>query len=124
MSGAVASMPSFTRSGRPSSSFRSSSPSGRTFTACRVSSCTAAMRLMTDGFQILDAHGLELVCGLEAEDLSEKRQLGGEGASQRFRLSESMSFALEREVRVRNPTLPKRVDDRFRLRRRNDLVVE
>ena len=37
-SGAVGSIPSFTRSGRPSASLRSSSPSGRTSTALRVSS--------------------------------------------------------------------------------------
>ena len=35
MSGAVGSIPSLTRSGRPSASFRSSSPSGRTSTALR-----------------------------------------------------------------------------------------
>ena len=38
MSGAVGSMPSLTRSGRPSASFFSSSPTGRTSTAFRVSS--------------------------------------------------------------------------------------
>src|SRR3954470_4321452 len=38
MSGEVTSMPSFTRSGRARASLRSSSPSGRTWTALRVSS--------------------------------------------------------------------------------------
>src|SRR5947209_7692191 len=41
MSGEVTSMPSFTRSGRPSASFCSSAPAGRTSTAFRVSSAIA-----------------------------------------------------------------------------------
>jgi len=41
MSGDVTSMPSFTRSGRPSASFSSKPPLGRTSTALRVSSATA-----------------------------------------------------------------------------------
>src|SRR5919201_422193 len=40
MSGEVTSMPSFTRSGRPSFSFASSPPSGSTWTALRVSSAS------------------------------------------------------------------------------------
>ena len=40
MSGEVTSMPSFTRSGRPSFSFASSPPSGRTSTAFRVRSAS------------------------------------------------------------------------------------
>src|SRR5688572_23155375 len=40
MSGEVTSMPSLTRSGRPSASFASRAPAGRTWTALRVSSAT------------------------------------------------------------------------------------
>ena len=43
MCGAVTSIPSLTRSGRPRASLRSSSPSGRRCTAFRVSSSTAAI---------------------------------------------------------------------------------
>ena len=48
ISGEVTSIPSFTRSGRPRESFRSSSPSGRTFTAFRVSRSTAGPGIAPD----------------------------------------------------------------------------
>src|SRR4051812_36009609 len=44
MSGDVTSIPSFTRSGRPSFSFSSNAPAGRTSTALRVSSATPMAR--------------------------------------------------------------------------------
>src|SRR5512144_1869562 len=44
MSGEVTSMPSLTRNGRPSFSFASSPPSGRTWTALRVSSARPISR--------------------------------------------------------------------------------
>src|SRR6266852_5192165 len=62
MSGAVGSMPSLTRNGRRSSSFRSSSPFGSTSTALRVRSATPiATSLLPDGVELLDLDRHDLV---------------------------------------------------------------
>src|ERR687890_2153544 len=68
MSGDVTSMPSLTRSGRPSASLRSSSPSGRTCTALRVRSASNVL-------EVLDLDRLELVGRLESEKLREGQEV-------------------------------------------------
>src|SRR5690242_13754918 len=93
MSGAVGSIPSFTRSGRPSLSFRSSSPSGRTLTACRVRSAGNVV-------EILDLDRRDVVRELEAEHLRQERRVRLERALLILRLAEAVALALERDVRV------------------------
>src|SRR5476651_487142 len=53
MSGDVTSMPSFTRNGRPSLSFASSPPSGRTSTALRVRSASMAAATLAGALTLL-----------------------------------------------------------------------
>ena len=74
----VTSIPSFTRSGRPSASFRSSAPSGRTLTALRVSALTTsatAIGSVNHVLQVLDRERLELVRRREREDLRHEGQV-------------------------------------------------
>src|SRR5919198_3446811 len=112
MSGDVTSIPSFTRSGRPSASLRSSSPSGRTCTAFRVSSVSNVL-------EILDLDRFQLVGRLEAEDLREEGEVRLERPLRVGRLTEAVALSLERDVRVRNAALPERLDDHLRLCRRH-----
>src|SRR5207244_8762606 len=98
MSGDVASMPSFTRSGRPSFSFRSSSSFGSTSTALRVRSSTAIRgSLSARRFEILDLHRLELVGRLEAEQLPHEGERRLESAPERIRAAETVTLALDRK---------------------------
>src|SRR2546430_2591863 len=125
MSGDVASIPSLTRSGRPSFSLRSSSPFGSTSTAFRVRSASAIRgSLVRRHLEVLDLNRLELVGRLEPEHLAGERQAGLERASLRLGAAESVTFALERDVRVRDAVPLERSGDRLSLRRRHDLVVE
>src|SRR5437870_4158529 len=117
MSGAVGSIPSFTRNGRPSLSLRSSSPSGSTLTACRVSS-------VGNSFEVLDLNRLELVRGLEAEDLSEEREMRLQRAFDVLGLAEAVALSLEGDVRVRDAASGKRRHDHLGLGGQDDLVVE
>src|SRR5262245_1365678 len=117
MCGAETSMPSLTRRGRPRASLRSSSPSGRTWTAFRVSSVDNAV-------EILDLDRLDLAGELEAEDLREEGHMRRERALLVLCLAEAVALAGEGDVRVRNAALLERLDDHLRLRRRDDLVVE
>src|SRR5215210_9292189 len=109
MCGALTSMPSLTRNGRPSFSFSSSPPSGSTSTALRVSS--ALMLLPRCGLEVLDLGRLDLVGRLEAEDLSQEGEMGRERALDVLRLAEPVPLAFEGDVRVGNTTPPQRVDD-------------
>src|SRR5256885_13315882 len=93
MSGAVGSMPSLTRNGRPSSSFRSSSPLGSTSTALRVRSATLIAasllprrgRLCRRSLRGLDRDRLDLVCRLL---LGQKKDIvGGVAAGPAHKLS-------------------------------------
>src|SRR5215471_14152325 len=117
MWGAVTSIPSLTRKGRPRASLRSRPPSGRTWTALRVRSVDKLV-------EILDLDRLDLVGELEAEHLREERHVRGKGALLVLSLAEAVTFAGERDVRVRNAALPQRIDDHLGLRRRHDLVVQ
>src|SRR6266508_5209458 len=117
MSADVTSMPSLTRSGRPSASLRSSSPSGRTWTAFRVSSVSNVL-------EILDLDRLQLVRRLEAEDLREEGEVRLERPLHVRRLTEAVALSLEGDVRVRDTALSERLDDHLGLCRRHDLVVE
>src|SRR5438128_7901189 len=107
-------MPSFTRSGRPSSSFFSSSPAGRTWTALRVRSATVTV-LLPDGFEVLDLDRFDVVGELEARDLREEREVGLDGPLHVLRLAKTVALALEGDVRVRNAALLQRLDHRLRL---------
>src|SRR5262245_13751690 len=80
--------------------------------------------LVSGRLEILDRDGHDLVRGLEAEDLSQEREMGFERTLDVLRLSEPMALALEGDVGVRNRALLQRFDDDLRLRRRDDLVVE
>src|ERR671937_3053740 len=102
MSGAVGSMPSFTRSGRPSATLRSSSPCGSTSTACRV-------RSVGNVLKILDLQRLELVGRLEAEHLGQERQVRLERALHVLGLSEAVALPRERDVGIRNLALLQRL---------------
>src|SRR6266480_7897562 len=124
MCGAVTSIPSFTRSGRPSCSFCSSAPCGSTSTAFRVRSATLiGASLLSDGAQVLDLDRLELVGRLEAEDLREERDVRFERALHVLRLAETMPLPLEGDVREGDSSTGERLHDDLRLRRGNDLVV-
>src|ERR1700749_4969813 len=120
MSEPVGSSPSLPRSGRPSFSFASSAPSGRTSTALRVSSAIPT----APSLEVGDLEGLELVGRLEAEDLPDEGELGLESTPDVLALAEAVALALEREVRVRDALLVERGDHHLRLARRHDLVVE
>src|SRR5213595_142836 len=125
MSGDVASMPSLTRSGRPSFNFRSSSPSGSTLTASRVRSAAAIARsLVSGGLEILDLDRLDLVRRLEAEQLRREGERRLVRASDRVRTPETVAFALEADVRVGNTVPFERRGNRLCLRRRHNPVVE
>src|SRR5262249_51712792 len=117
MSGAVGSIPSLTRSGRPSFSLRSSSPSGKTSTARRARSAGNVL-------EVLDRDRLEVVRRLEAEDLREEREVRLERALRVLRLAKAVALPRERDVGVRHAALLERLDDHLRLRRWHDLVVE
>ena len=67
---------------------------------------------------------VEVVGGLEPEDLAEERQLGLERSTDRGGAAEPVPLALEREVGVRDAVRRQRRHDRLRLGRRDDLVVE
>src|SRR5438132_12986033 len=95
MAGAVGSIPSFTRKGRPSLSWRWSSPSGSTLTACRVSS-------VGNSFEVLDLNRLKLVRRLEPEDLGQEREVRLQRALDALGLAEAVSLSLEGDVRVRD----------------------
>src|SRR5689334_16456455 len=76
MSGDVTSIPSLTRSGRPSASFASRAPAGRTCTALRVSSATPMplRRLDVGGAHLggrAAAEERECILGLLAQDLED-----------------------------------------------------
>src|SRR5690348_12911632 len=125
MSGDVASMPSFTRSGRPSFSFSPSSSSGSTATAFRVRSTAAIARsLVSRRLEVLDLDGLELVGRFESEQLPHERERRLERTSNRRRATEPMTLAFEADVRVRHTVSIERGCDRLRLRRRHDSVVK
>src|SRR6266516_6704619 len=123
MSGAVGSMPSLTRNGRRSSSFRSSSPLGRTSTALRVRSATlmAASLLPRRGrprgrsprglyaaspsrrrVQVLDLDRLDLVAELEARDLRQERKVCFGRTLDVLCLAKPVALACEGDVRVRD----------------------
>src|SRR5918996_1836547 len=110
MCGAVTSMPSLTRSGRPSFSFSSSPPCGSTSTALRVRSATLIV-LRPYGLEILDLDRLDLVSGLEAEDLCEEREVSLQRALDVLRLAKPVALPGERDVRMGNPAARQRLDD-------------
>src|SRR5207244_3466596 len=125
ISGDVASMPSFTRNGRSSFSFRSSSSFGSTSTALRVrSAAVIAGSLVSGCLEIRDLHRLELVSRFEPEKLTRERQECLQRTPDRVSAAKAVTFPLERDVRIRNPVPFECRDDHFRLRRRHDLVVE
>src|SRR5256885_13594716 len=102
MCGAVTSIPSLTRNGRPRASFLSSSPSGRTWTALRVRSATLiAPSLLRDFVEVLDLDRLELVGELEARDLREERELRFGCALHVLRRGKTLPLALAGAVCVR-----------------------
>src|SRR5215468_10047747 len=104
MSGAVGSIPSLTRRGRPSFCLRSSSPSGKTSTACRVRSAGNVL-------EVLDRDRLEVVRRLEPEDLRQKREMCLERALRVLRLAEAVALPRERDVGVRHAALLERVEN-------------
>src|SRR5438093_9935792 len=125
MSGDVASMPSLTRNGRSSFSFRSSSSFGSTSTACRVRSASAMRRsLVSRGLEVLDLDRLELVGRLEPEQLAHERQKRLERATDRVSAPETVTLPFECDVGIRDAVPLERRGDRFCLGRRHDLVVE
>src|SRR5438132_7510610 len=125
MSGAVGSMPSLTRNGRPSSSFRSSSPFGSTSTALRVRSATPiAASLLPDGVELLDFDRLELVCGLEARNLRQEREMRLARTFAVLGLAEPVAFACEGDVRIWDAAALQGFDDHLGLRGQHDLVVQ
>src|SRR5712691_11293588 len=110
MSGAVGSIPSLTRNGRPSFSFRSSSPLGSTSTALRVRSASLmAASLLPDWAEVLDLDRLDLVGGLEARDLPQEREMCFGCVLDILRLAETVALARERDVRVGDATAFQRV---------------
>src|SRR5437588_11811874 len=125
MSGAVGSMPSLTRGGRPSFSFRSSCPFGSTSTAWRVRSAAAIPpSLVSHLLRVLDPDRLEVVRRLEAEHLRQEREVRLQGPLDALGAAETVPFALEGDVGVRDTAPRERFDDDLRLRRRDDLVLE
>src|SRR5215213_5430530 len=108
MSGDVTSMPSLTRSGRPSASLRSSSPSGKTWTAFLV-------RSVSNLLQMLDLDRLDLVSRLEAEQLRQEREVSAERALHVLGLAKAVAFTCERDVRVWHLALLQRGEDHLRL---------
>ena len=60
----------------------------------------------------------------EPEDLAVEGQLGRQAAQLVLRPAEAVTLALEAEVCVRYSPFGERVDDRLRLRRRYDLIVQ
>src|SRR6266568_309412 len=125
MSGDVASIPSFARSGRPSFNLRSSSPFGNTSTAWRVRSAVViGPSLVRRRLKVLDLHGLDRVGGLEAEELPGEREERLVCATLRLRAAKTVTLAFERDVRIRNAVPFERRGDRLGLCRRHDLVVE
>src|SRR5262249_7891723 len=125
MSGDVASMPSFTRSGRPRFSFSSSSSFGSTSTAFRVRSTAAiAGSLVSRRLEVLDLDRLELVGRLETQQLTPEAERCPQRTPDRWRAAEPVTLALEADVRVRHGVSLECGCDRLRLRRRNDLVVQ
>src|SRR6266508_3232635 len=145
MCGAVTSMPSLTRSGRPSSSFFSSSPLGSTSTAFRVSSATpmAASLLPRRGrprgrsprglcaaspsrrrVEILYLDRLEFVGRLKARDPSEEREVSLARALDVLRLAKAVGLACQGDIRVRDAAALQGVHDHLGLGRRHDLVVQ
>src|SRR2546423_17405 len=120
MSGDVTSIPNLTRSGRPSFSFASRPPSGRTLTALRVSSAMPTAKTL----EVCDLDRLELVCGLEAEHAADKVQRRLDRAAHVLPLAEAVPLPLECDVRVRNALVIERVGHHLRLVREHDLVLE
>src|SRR2546425_1340199 len=124
MSGPVGSMPSLTPSGRPSSSFRSSSRFGSTSTAWRVRSATAIpCSLVSHFLMVLDLKRLQLVGRLQPEHLRQEREVHLERPLDVLGLAEAVALAVEAKVRVRDAAPSEGGRDRLRLRRRDDLVV-
>src|SRR5919201_6449966 len=121
--GAVTSIPSLTRSGRPSASLRSSSPCGSTSTACRVRS-TEVTALARDRLEVLDLRRLDVVRRIETENLPEERQEDLLRAPDRVGAAEAVALALEGDVCIRDAVALECFRDRFGLRRRHDAVVE
>src|SRR6266511_2285068 len=74
--------------------------------------------------KILDLDRLDLAGELEAEHLREEVDDPLVGPPDRVLLAEPVPFALEGEVRERNPVAAQGLDQDLRLRRRHDLVVE
>src|SRR5436305_9722092 len=106
MSGDVTSIPSLTRSGRPSFSLSSSAPRGSTSTAFRVRSATdMSASLVRDRLEVLDPDLLDVVRGPEAEDLRHEGERHLERAPPRRRAAEAVTLAFERDVRVRDAVL-------------------
>src|SRR6476469_6743093 len=125
MCGAVTSMPSLTRSGRPSFSFRSSSPLGSTSTALRVRSATLMRAsLLRDGVETFDLDRLELVRRLETRDPTQERKVCLARALDVLGLAKTVALARKGDVGVRDAAPLQRVDDHLGLGRRDDFVVE
>src|SRR5438874_10402732 len=120
MSGDVTSIPNLTRRGRPSFSFASRPPSGRTLTALRVSSAMPTAKTL----EVCDLERLELVCGLEAEHAANEVQRRRDRAAHVLPLAEAVPLPLECNVRVRNALAIERVGHHLRLVREHDLVLE
>src|SRR5205807_2006271 len=120
MSGEVTSMPNLTRSGRPSSSFASSPPSGRTSTAFRVSSAMPTAETL----EVCDRERLEVICGLEAEHAADEIQRRLDRAADVLLLAEAVPLALERDICVRDALVIERLRQHLGLGREDDLVVE
>src|SRR5690242_2920444 len=98
MSGDVTSIPSFTRSGRPSFSLSSSAPRGSTSTAFRVRSATdMPASLVRDRLEVLDPDLLDVVGGPEAEDLRHERQRHLERAPPCRGATKTVTLAFERD---------------------------
>src|SRR5437763_1013994 len=125
MSGDVTSIPSLTRSGRPSFSLSSSAPRGSTSTAFRVrSAIDISASLVRDRLEVLYPNLLDVVRGPEAEDLRHERQRHFERAAFCRSTAEAVTLAFERDVGVRDAVLLERRGDCLGLRGRDDLVVE
>src|SRR5688572_16393000 len=142
MSGEVTSIPSLTRSGRPSASFASSAPAGKTWTAFRVSSAIpiALRRLDVRGRDLVRGAATEereRVLGLLAQDLEHLRNalVAAEGQAVHRRPADEDCASAQRErhrdvrapayaaVEVHLGAVADRLDDlRQRLQRRDRAV--
>src|SRR5207244_10870641 len=91
-------------------------------TGCLLRGGGSAATSIAEFNEELDLELLDVVGGLEAEDLGVERQLRAERADDRVVAAEAVVLARVEQVRVRDSPLEQRVDDPLRLRRRHDSV--